>query len=127
MRAWLYVALGGALGSMARYAMATALPWLPGRWPLATMSVNLIGSLLIGILSVALGLRVGGPDLARLFWLTGVLGGFTTYSAFALETTLMVESGASLRALGYLLVTVIGCFAAALAGRVLGAWLSGET
>ncbi|MCC6171674.1 MAG: CrcB family protein, partial [Gammaproteobacteria bacterium] len=76
MRAWLYVALGGALGSMARYATAVALPWLPGRWPPATMSVNLIGSLLIGILSVALGLRVGGPDLARLFWLTGVLGGF---------------------------------------------------
>ena len=127
MRPWIAVAVGSALGGTARYAVTLALPLLPGRWPLATMLVNLTGSLLIGILSVALGLRVGGPDLVRLFWLTGVLGGFTTYSAFALETTLMVESGASLRALGYLLVTVIGCFAAALAGRVLGAWLSGET
>jgi CrcB protein len=91
------------------------------------MLVNLSGSLLIGVLSVVLGLRVGGPDAVRLFWLTGVLGGFTTYSAFALETALMVESGASLRALGYVLATVVGCLAAAMAGRMLGAWFSGET
>ena len=127
MRPWLYVAVGSALGGMARYAVSLVLPLLPGRWPLATMLVNLTGSLLIGILSVALGLRVGGPDLARLFWLTGVLGGFTTYSAFALETALMAESGTNFRALLYVLATVIGCFAAALAGRAIGAWVSGET
>ena len=127
MRPWIMVAFGSALGGMARYAVSLTLPLLPGRWPLATMLVNLTGSLLIGILSVALGLRVGGPDLVRLFWLTGVLGGFTTYSAFALETSMMVGSGASLRALGYVLVTVTGCFAAAMAGRALGAWFAGET
>jgi CrcB protein len=127
MPGWLYVALGSALGGVARYAVSLALPLLPGRWPLATMTVNLTGSLLIGILSVALGLRMGGPDAVRLFWLTGVLGGFTTYSAFALETALLAGSGASLRALGYVLVTVIGCFAAALAGRAIGAWIAGET
>ncbi len=127
MRPWIAVAVGSALGGMARYAVSLTFPLLPGRWPLATMLVNLTGSLLIGILSVALGLRVGGPDLVRLFWLTGVLGGFTTYSAFALETSMMVGSGASLRALGYVLVTVTGCFAAAMAGRALGAWFAGET
>lgn len=91
------------------------------------MTVNLAGSLLIGLLSVALGLRVGGPDVVRLFWLTGVLGGFTTYSAFALETTLLAGSGAGLRALGYVLATVTGCFVAAFVGRAIGGWLTGET
>jgi CrcB protein len=124
---WLFVALGSALGGVARYAVASVFPLLPGRWPLATMLVNLAGSLLIGILSVALGVRGGGPDTVRLFWLTGVLGGFTTYSAFALETTLMVGTGANLRAFGYVLVTVVGCLAAALAGRAIGALLAGET
>jgi CrcB protein len=71
--------------------------------------------------------RGGGPDTVRLFWLTGVLGGFTTYSAFALETTILVGTGAHLRAFGYVLVTVLGCLAAALAGRAIGALLAGET
>lgn len=127
MPAWVYVALGSAIGGVARHGVTLWLPPVPGRWPLATMTVNLTGSLLIGFLSVALGLRVGGPDVVRLFWLTGVLGGFTTYSAFALETTLLAGSGAGLRALGYVLVTVTGCFLAALVGRALGAWLTGET
>jgi CrcB protein len=127
MTPWLYVALGSALGGMARHAVSLALPLLPGRWPLATMLVNLAGSLLIGVLSVVLGLRVGGPDLVRLFWLTGVLGGFTTYSAFALETATMLESGAGLRAFGYVLATLLGGLAAAMAGRVLAAGFTGET
>jgi CrcB protein len=125
--AWVFVALGSALGGVARYGVASVFPLLPGRWPIATMLVNLAGSLLIGVLSVALGVRGGGPDTVRLFWLTGVLGGFTTYSAFALETTVLVGSGAHLRASGYVLVTVLGCLAAALAGRAIGALLAGET
>ncbi len=127
MPAWVFVALGSALGGVARYGVASVFPLLPGRWPIATMLVNLAGSLLIGVLSVALGVRGGGPDTVRLFWLTGVLGGFTTYSAFALETTVLVGSGAHLRASGYVLVTVLGCLAAALAGRAIGALLAGET
>ncbi len=126
MPAWMAVALGSAVGGVSRYLVASSLPLLPGRWPLATMSVNLAGSLLIGLLSVALGVRSGGPDTLRLFWLTGVLGGFTTYSAFALETTLLVGSGAHLRAFGYVLVTVLGGFAAALLGRAIGALVVGE-
>ncbi len=124
---WAWVALGSALGGVARYGVARLLPLLPGRWPTATMLVNVVGSLLIGIFSVTLGMRGGSPDSLRLFWLTGVLGGFTTYSAFALETTLLVGSGASLRAFGYVLVTVLGCLAAALAGRAIGAMFTGET
>jgi CrcB protein len=106
----MFVALGSALGGVARYALASVFPLLPGRWPVATMVVNLAGSLLIGILSVALGVRGGGPDTVRLFWLT-----------------LMVGTGASLRAIGYVLVTVFGCLAAAMAGRAIGALLAGET
>lgn len=127
MPAWILVALGSALGGVARYGVSLWLPTVPGRWPLATMTVNLSGSLLIGLLSVALAPRVGGADVVRLFWLTGVLGGFTTYSAFALETTLLAGSGAGLRAFGYVLVTVTGCFLAALVGRAVGGWLTGET
>ena len=126
MPTWMFVALGSAIGGVARYAVASVFPLLPGRWPIAAMLVNLAGSLLIGLLSVALGVRSGGPDTLRLFWLTGVLGGFTTYSAFALETTLLVGSGAHLRAFGYVLVTVLGGFAAALLGRAIGALVVGE-
>jgi CrcB protein len=58
-------------------------------------------------------------EALRLFWMTGVLGGFTTYSAFALETVTLAESGAVLRAAAYVSLTVLLCIAAAAAGRVL--------
>jgi CrcB protein len=118
---WLFVALGGALGSLARYGVARAWPMAPGGWPIPTLTVNLLGSFAIGLLYVWIAAR-GGGDNARLFWMTGILGGFTTYSAFALETTLL---GFSATGMLYVAVTVVGCLAAAWLGRVIGTALVG--
>jgi CrcB protein len=128
MPGWILVAMGSAIGGAARYGCLRLWPVVPGQWPTATMTVNLAGSFLIGVLSVLVGLRgAAAAEPLRLFWMTGVLGGFTTYSAFALETVLLADSGAWPRALGYLTLTVLGCGAAAFAGRALTLFFIPET
>jgi fluoride exporter len=115
---WLWVAIGGALGSMARHGVSRLWPAAPGGFPVPTLTVNLLGSFAIGLVYVWLSARPGiGGDGARLFWMTGVLGGFTTYSAFALETTLL---GASRAGMAYVLITVAGCIGGAWLGRLIG-------
>lgn len=126
MSPWLAVALGSALGGVGRYGLARQWPWVPGGWPTATMTVNLLGSFAIGLLSVGLSARAGGAETARLFWMTGVLGGFTTYSAFALETVTLAGAGEAMRAAAYVVVTVLVCLVAAFAGRALGMMLAGD-
>lgn len=118
---WLCVALGGALGSMTRYGVARLWPMTPGGFPVPTLTVNLIGSFAIGLLYVWFTARGGaGSDSARLFWLTGVLGGYTTYSAFALESTLLGFSGTGM---AYVLITTVGCIGLAWLGRLTGTLL----
>jgi CrcB protein len=117
---WLFVALGGALGSMARYGVSRAWPLVPGGWPVPTLTVNLVGSFAIGLVYMWVASAGTSAENARLFWMTGVLGGFTTYSAFALETTLL---GFSAVGVLYVAVTVVGCLAAALAGKFVGTLL----
>lgn len=125
MALWIWVALGSALGGVGRYAVAKLWPSVPGGWPIATMSVNVIGSFVIGALSVWLTARAatdGGAatsEAMRVFWMTGVLGGFTTYSAFALETVGLAAEGSPWRAAAYVGSTVVLCVAAAWAGRAL--------
>ena len=114
---WLLVALGGALGSVARYGAYRMWPAGGSGWPVATLTVNLLGSFAIGLIYMYVATRVGSADNARLFWMTGVLGGFTTYSAFALETALL---GFSLTGVAYLVATVVGCLLAAIAGMKIG-------
>ena len=119
---WLIVALGSAIGGVLRYAVSRAMPAQSGSWPVATLSVNLTGSLLIGALAAWFASRsasIPADVNLRLFAMTGVLGGFTTYSAFALETTLLGGSGMALRALLYVVVTVLGCLLAAILGRTI--------
>lgn len=120
---WFAVAAGSAIGGVLRYAAARLWPMVPGSWPLSTMTVNVLGSLAIGVLSVVLAARDTATDVSRLFWMVGVLGGFTTYSTFALETVFVAESGQLARAAGYAFVTLAGCIGAAWLGRsIAGHW-----
>ncbi|HET7809628.1 MAG TPA: CrcB family protein [Steroidobacteraceae bacterium] len=115
---WLLVGAGGALGSMARYGAYRM--WPAGGWPVATITVNVIGSFAIGLLYMYIVSRVPTADNARLFWMTGVLGGFTTYSAFALETVLL---GFSWAGVAYVAGTLVGCVVAAALGMKTATFL----
>jgi len=117
----LIVGLGGALGSMARYgAGLAAARLLPGAaWPWATLSVNVFGGLAMGLLVGWLAQRGEGGESLRLFAAVGVLGGFTTFSAFSLETALMIEKRAYGSALTYTALSVIFALAALFAGLSL--------
>jgi CrcB protein len=105
------VAVGGALGALARHALSVALPAEPGGLPVATLVTNLAGCLALGVL---VGRRPGARWL-RPFLGTGVLGGFTTVSAFALETDRLLAD-APLLALAYVALSVGGGLALAAAG-----------
>ncbi|WP_299816145.1 fluoride efflux transporter CrcB [uncultured Jannaschia sp.] len=96
------VALGGALGASLRYLVGTAL--LRDGFPVAVLTINVTGSFAMGLGAVLLG-RAGLPDLQP-FILTGVLGGFTTFSAFSLETLTLIERGQSGAALVYVVLSV---------------------
>jgi CrcB protein len=118
----LFVAAGGALGSMARYQTAVWVPRLtgPGAPWSGTLTVNIVGGFLMGVLVGALALR-GGADQERWRILlgVGVLGGFTTFSSFSLDTALMIQRRAWDAALGYALVSVVCSVAALFAGLAL--------
>ncbi|WP_029417765.1 fluoride efflux transporter CrcB [Brevundimonas bacteroides] len=130
MERLLIVGLGGALGSMARYGAGLAAARLaPGAaWPWATLSVNAIGGLLMGLLVGWLAQRGQGSEAYRLFAAVGVLGGFTTFSAFSLETVQMIERRQFGLAAAYVALSVILACAALFLGlmiarRVFGAAL----
>ncbi|HEU4521631.1 MAG TPA: fluoride efflux transporter CrcB [Thermoanaerobaculia bacterium] len=110
----LLVCAGGAIGSGARYLLTIAMARLAGTaFPWGTLAANLAGCFLI---SFILESRTSlSPDL-RLALTTGVLGGFTTYSAFNYDTTAYLRHGAWMVASANLLLTVMGCFAAGLLG-----------
>lgn len=115
------VAAGGALGSLARYGLTLAVP-SHGGWPVVTLAENLVGAFLLGLLLQLLALA--GRETARRRWLrltlgTGVLGGFTTYSALALEARGLLAGGRTGLALAYALVTVAGGTVAGLLGVLL--------
>ena len=100
--------LGGALGAALRYVTGAALGvQLGAGFPYATLAVNLAGGFAMGVLA-AFVLRGAASENARLFIGVGLLGGFTTFSAFSLESFQMVERGAWMMAGGYALASVIG-------------------
>lgn len=112
---FLQVALGGALGATARYFVNIgARRWLGPEYPWATLGVNVLGSFLMGVIVVVLA-RKGGNHLAP-FLMTGVLGGFTTFSAFSLDTLTLWERGETLIASAYVLGSVALSLAAIIAG-----------
>ena len=123
LAAW--VAVGGVLGSLARYAVTLAL-W--DEWwgaPLGTLLVNVVGCCAIGALLALLDGRPGERRWRALL-VTGVLGGFTTFSGFALDTVKLVDEGAWLAAGGYLALTLLAGAFAPPAGRLLVGILRGQ-
>ncbi|MEI9928378.1 MAG: fluoride efflux transporter CrcB [Sphingomonas sp.] len=109
----LLVMLGGAFGAVARYLVgkATLAAFGPG-YPWGTLAVNLIGGLLMGVLAGSLARLGQGGEQWRLLLGVGVLGGFTTFSAFSLDVMVMLERGDWIAGTGYALVSVIGSVAA---------------
>jgi fluoride exporter len=115
-----YVMAGGALGAGARHLVGAAiLARLGPGFPWGTLSVNLVGGLLMGLL-VGMMARTGAGEPVRLLLGVGVLGGFTTFSAFSLESWRMIEGGQMLVALGYVTASVVG----AIAALGLGLWVA---
>ncbi len=106
------VMLGGAFGAAARFHLAG---WFGREFPWGTLAINLIGSFLSAV--VAARLAPGEPW--RLFLAVGVLGGFTTFSAFSLETFELIDAGRLLAAVGYVLASVIGGLLAFACGQML--------
>ncbi len=115
---FLQVALGGAIGASLRYgANIGAMRLFGPGFPAATLFVNILGSFLMGVLVVTLA-KKGGTHLAPLL-MTGVLGGFTTFSAFSLDAFTLFERGESTTALLYIAASVILSLAALAAGILL--------
>jgi CrcB protein len=124
MSQFLLVTLGGAVGSGARYLLGTLLQTVAGpSFPLGTLAVNVIGSFLIcAIMHLGTTANVISPTL-RLFLTTGVMGGFTTYSAFDYETYRYTQQGAYALAAVNIGVTLVACLAAGAAGDATARFL----
>ena len=110
---WIAVALGGALGAMARYGVST---WLfqasSHKFPYATLTVNVLGSFVMGILFVLIVERSALPLEMRSLWMIGFLGAFSTFSTFSLDALDLWQNGDLSMALLYVLVTVVLCLLA---------------
>ena len=114
---YLMIALGGALGAVARFLVSG---WLV--FPLGTLAVNVLGSLAMGVAFVVLSSR--GLDRAMFFAMTGFLGAFTTFSTFSLDVFKLIEAERIAQAAGYVVVSLIGAVAALFIGVFLakGVW-----
>ncbi len=111
---WLYVFVGGGIGSLCRYGISQLMPFSSKVFPFATFITNFMASILIGIL-VAYMIKNQDLYLKHLL-ITGFCGGFSTFSAFSLESYQLIDQGAFLWAILYILVSVLIC----LAGVYLG-------
>lgn len=112
------ISLGGTLGALGRYAVGQAYPVAPVGFPWATFVVNVSGCLLIGVLMVLVADVWAGRRLVRLFLGVGVLGGYTTFSTYAVDIDRLTRAGSVGTAVVYLAATVIGALVAVYAGGV---------
>jgi len=121
---YLAIAIGGMLGCWARYAMTNLVQAVYGReFPFATLSINLLGAFLMGFLFIETLERLTISPVLRTGILTGVLGGYTTFSTFEMETLLLVEQGEAWKAVLYIVLSVglgfLGAFGGAYIARNL--------
>ena len=127
MSSYLAVAFGSAIGGMLRFALAG---WLVraagGNFPWGTLAVNVAGCALIGILAMLLPQEQKGFQW-RLFWLPGFCGGFTTFSAFGLETYGLWRTGTGDRALIYIGASLVLCLLAVYGGILIGSRFTGHS
>ena len=121
MRSVALVALGGAVGSVLRWGLSGAVQrWTGSPLPWGTFVVNAVGSLAIGLVAALALERALVPPAVRLFTIVGVLGGFTTFSAFSYETFALLRDGQWMAAAGYAGGSVIVGVSSTLAGYALG-------
>ena len=119
-----YVALGGAIGALLRYQTGRWLTHVLGPtvvtvFPWATLTVNVVGSLLMGALAGFLARHGQGGEAWRLFIGVGVLGGFTTFSSFSLEMMMLIERGQPFQALTYAFISVLAGLTALYLGLIV--------
>lgn len=117
-----WIAVGGAVGALARFGAVQAAGRMGWAFPWGTLAVNVAGSLALGLLFGAFGRRESFAAVAQPLVAVGMLGAFTTFSAFSLETVQLLQGERWLAALAYVTVSVILCIGAAWAGlRLAGA------
>jgi len=120
MNELIFIALGGATGALMRFGVSNAVYSYMGRdFPYGTLSVNIIGSLFIGMFFVLLTERLTYGADVRAFVMVGLLGAFTTFSTFSLETLLLIQQGNLSRAFINIIASVLLCLLATWIGMVL--------
>jgi CrcB protein len=129
MASYFWVALGGALGSMARYWMTGFVAAVTGSlFPWGTIVVNILGSFVIGFFAGVAGPygRFATGQDAQLFVMVGICGGFTTFSAFSLQTLYLARTGNWLQAGANILLSVVLCLVAVALGHLLAVAVNGS-
>ncbi len=117
---FLIVFLGGGLGAALRHGVnITAARLLGTGFPYGTLTINILGSLVMGLIAEFFALKSGLPQHWRLFLTTGILGGFTTFSAFSLEAALLYERGEVAGAAIYVIASVVLAIGALFAGMAI--------
>ncbi|MGB3328692.1 MAG: fluoride efflux transporter CrcB [Thermomicrobiales bacterium] len=105
---YVWIGLGAAIGANLRYLVGRLMAtWLGAGFPWGTLTINVTGSFLIGVIATLLGERLTVPGEWRIFLVVGLLGGYTTFSSFSLEAVVLFNAGRWLAATGYILASVL--------------------